>query len=56
MPFTQSFALNSHGMDRCELVLAVLTSAEGRPYTPAQLQKAVFLISRNLPRLVDGAG
>jgi uncharacterized protein len=44
------------GMNRCDLVLSVLASSEGRPYTPAQLQKAVFLISRNLPRVIDGAG
>jgi hypothetical protein len=41
-------------MDRRELVLAVLASSEGRPYTPAQLQKAVFLVTRNMGRLVDG--
>jgi hypothetical protein len=44
------------GMNRRDLVLAVLASSEGRPYTPAQLQKSVFLISRNLPRLIEGAG
>jgi hypothetical protein len=43
-------------LNRRDLVLAVLASSEGRPYTPAQLQKAVFLISRNLPRLFDGPG
>jgi hypothetical protein len=43
-------------MNRRDLVLAVLASSEGRPYTPAQLQKAVFLISRNLPRLFHGPG
>jgi hypothetical protein len=40
-------------MTRTELVLAILAAAEGRPYTPVQIQKAVFLVSRNMPALVD---
>lgn len=39
-------------MNRGELVLAVLSAAGGRPYTPAQLQKALFLISRNAPAMI----
>jgi|SRR5665213_60486 len=40
-------------MNRRELVLAVLACSEGRPYTPAQLQKAVFLVTRNMPQIVQ---
>jgi uncharacterized protein len=39
-------------MDRRELLLAVLAAGKGRPFQPAQIQKAVFLIDRNLPHLV----
>jgi hypothetical protein len=51
-------AVNKHTdvrliMDRQELVLTLLACADGRPYSPAQLQKAAFLISRNLPTLID---
>lgn len=42
-------------MNRQELVLAVLGAANGSGYSPAQLQKALFLIDRNLPGIVaDG--
>jgi hypothetical protein len=41
-------------MNRRDLVLAILSSSDGRPYTPAQLQKAVFLIARRMPRIIDG--
>jgi len=40
-------------MDRRELLLAVLVAAKGHALHPAQIQKAVFLLDRNLPRLVD---
>ncbi len=40
-------------MNRRDLVLAVLASSEGRPYTPVQLQKAIFLITKNVPDIVD---
>jgi uncharacterized protein YwgA len=30
-----------------ETILAILASADGRPLTPVQLQKAVFLLDRN---------
>lgn len=39
-------------MDRRELLLAVLASAKGRPFQPAQIQKAVFLIEKNMPHLI----
>jgi hypothetical protein len=40
-------------MDRRELVLVMLTAANGQPYTPVQIQKAIFLISRNMPSVID---
>jgi hypothetical protein len=40
-------------MNRRDLLLAVLASAEGRSYTPAQIQKAMFLLSRQMPQLVE---
>jgi hypothetical protein len=40
-------------MNRRDLVLAVLAGAGGRPFTPVQLQKAVFVVTRNVPRLID---
>jgi hypothetical protein len=44
-------------MNRRDLILAVLASADGRPFTPVQIQKAVFLISDNFPDLItDGPG
>ena len=39
-------------MNRQELVLSVLGAANGNGYSPAQLQKALFLIDRNLPGIV----
>jgi len=39
-------------MDRRELLLVVLAAGRGRAFQPAQIQKAVFLIDRNLPSLV----
>jgi hypothetical protein len=39
-------------MDRRELVLAVLAAGKGRAFSPVQIQKAVFLIDKNLPHLV----
>lgn len=41
-------------MQRQDAVLAVLAAADGSSYSPAQLQKALFLIDRNLPDLIDG--
>lgn len=44
-------------MHRRELLLAVLATANGRPFHPAQIQKAIFLIEENLPGLINqGAG
>ena len=40
-------------MNRTDVLLATLAAAEGRPFTPVQLQKAMFLLSRNAPHLVD---
>jgi hypothetical protein len=40
-------------MNRRDLVLAILAAAEGRPYTPVQIQKAVFVICDQLPDLID---
>ena len=40
-------------MDRSGLVLAILACAEGRPYTPVQLQKSVFLAVRNIPGIIS---
>jgi hypothetical protein len=34
-------------MQRSEAILAILASAQGRPLTPVQLQKAAFLLDRN---------
>jgi hypothetical protein len=48
-------ALEFQGVDavtRQQLLLAILAAAKGRPYSPVQIQKAVFLITRNLPNLV----
>lgn len=40
-------------MNRRDLVLAILAAADGRPYTPVQIQKAVFLICDEFPELTD---
>jgi uncharacterized protein len=40
-------------MNRRDLLLAVLACADGRSYTPAQIQKAMFLLSRQMPQLVQ---
>jgi hypothetical protein len=39
-------------MTRQELLLTVLACAEGRPFTPVQIQKALFLISKRMPGIV----
>ena len=36
-------------MDRRQLVLATLATANGASFTPVQIQKAIFLIDKNLP-------
>jgi hypothetical protein len=40
-------------MTRGDLVLALLAAAEGRSYTPVQIQKAVFVICDLIPDLID---
>lgn len=44
-------------MNRRELLLAVLACSDGRPYSPVQIQKAIFLVTENVPGLVtEGPG
>lgn len=44
----------SVGLMNCrDLLLTVLACAEGRSFTPAQIQKAMFLLSRQMPGLVE---
>lgn len=40
-------------MQRRDVLLAIMGAAEGRTFSPVQLQKAVFLIDRNLPQVFD---
>ncbi len=40
-------------MHRRDALLAIIGSANGLPFSPVQLQKAVFLIDQNLPQLFD---
>jgi uncharacterized protein len=40
-------------MTRSEMLLAILAASGGSPYTPVQIQKAAFLVTRNLPNLVN---
>jgi hypothetical protein len=40
-------------MTRRDLILILLAAAKGRPYQPVQLQKAVFLITRNVPGIIN---
>ena len=40
-------------MQRRDALLAILGAADGRTFSPVQLQKAVFLIDRNLPHVFD---
>jgi len=40
-------------MNRRDLLLSVLACADGRTYTPAQIQKAMFLLSKRMPQLVQ---
>lgn len=41
-------------MNRNELVLALLAASGGAAYSPVQIQKAAFLVSRQAPWLVTG--
>ena len=40
-------------MTRQQLLLAMLAASDGHFYEPVQIQKAIFLVTRNLPDLVD---
>lgn len=40
-------------MTRSDMLLAIMAAADGHSYTPVQVQKAAFLITRNLPTLVN---
>jgi uncharacterized protein len=40
-------------MTHRDLIIIVLAAANGRPYQPVQLQKAIFLITRNIPNIID---
>lgn len=52
----KTVAARGNSMSRSDLVLALLASAGGRAYTPAQLQKTTFLVTENLPHLITGEG
>ena len=39
-------------MTRDDLILCILTAAQGQTLTPVQIQKAAFLVTENLPNLV----
>jgi hypothetical protein len=41
-------------MNRADWNLLTLAAAEGRPLSPAQLQKSLFLLSRKLPEQITG--
>ncbi len=41
-------------MTRREIVLAALAPAEGKPHTPVQVQKLLFLIDRELGPFIEG--
>jgi hypothetical protein len=40
-------------MTRNDVVLAILAAAAGRAFTPVQLQKTAFLVTKNLPHIFD---
>src|SRR5438128_9635015 len=40
-------------MNRRDILMAIVGSADGGAFSPVQLQKAVFLISRNCPGVFD---
>jgi hypothetical protein len=43
----------SGSMNRRDLVLAILAAADGRTFTPVQIQKAVFVVCDQYPELID---
>lgn len=40
-------------MHRKNLALVMLSLSEGNPYSPVQIQKALFLAMKNVPHLID---
>lgn len=40
-------------MLRKDVLLGILSAADGQPFTPVQIQKATFLVSRNIPDIFD---
>ena len=40
-------------MNRRDLVLAILGAADGRTYTPVQIQKAAFLVCKHFGNVID---
>lgn len=40
-------------MRRKDLALVMLSLAEGKRYSPVQIQKALFLATKNVPHLID---
>jgi hypothetical protein len=40
-------------MNRQDLLLCILAAANGQAYEPVQIQKAAFLVNRNVPHLID---
>jgi uncharacterized protein len=40
-------------MTRSDMLLAILAAAGGRAYTPVQIQKAAFLVTENIPHIVE---
>jgi hypothetical protein len=53
MPFRQIRRV-AGSLNRRDLVLAILAASGGRPYTPVQIQKSVFVICDQLPDLISG--
>ena len=50
--FARREKIGAPAVTRQKVLLAILAAAQGRTYTPVQIQKAVFLITRNLPGVV----
>jgi uncharacterized protein len=40
-------------MNRRDALLGILGAADGRSFSPVQIQKAAFLVDRNLPEIFD---
>ena len=41
------------GMNKSDWILAAMAAAEGDPWSPVQIQKALFLVSENIPEVKD---